>query len=182
MSIIIIIIKLGITTTSVDLWQSTNIIRCLSWKTTVRIKLNRPPFASIVWYFLLLFTATFLSETAFFNYDHSFLKLNRSCLLWHLSPQVTSYSALSSLCILTVHIQHATSMSNSTSIRHSPPGARSILIPCILIRSTFMSVDQMFTYVGADAINKWIEQKTIKMVNYSRLKPRYSLFTTNNMT
>ncbi len=96
------------------------------------VKLNRPPFATIVWYFLLLFTSTFLRETAFFNYDPSFLKLHRYCLLWQLSQQVTSYSAPSSLCILTVHTQHATSMANSTSIRHSPPDARSIFIPCFI--------------------------------------------------
>ncbi len=40
------------------------------------------PFATIVWYFLQFFTATFLNEIAFFfNYDPSFLKSNRYCSL-----------------------------------------------------------------------------------------------------
>ncbi len=47
-----------------------------------------------------------------------------------LSLQVTSHSAPSSVCILTIHTQHVSSMSNSTSIRHSQPDTRSIFIPC----------------------------------------------------
>ncbi len=62
---------------------------------------------------IILFTATFIKETAFLiNYYPSFLKSNRYCLL---RLQVTSHSAPSFLCILTVHTQHASSMSNPPS-------------------------------------------------------------------
>ncbi len=97
--------------------------------TIAQFKLLLLPVPIIVCYFLQLFIATFLKETAFFsNYDPSFLKSNRYCLL---SLQVTWHSAPSSLCILTVHTQHASPMSNPTSIKHSQPDARSIFIPCI---------------------------------------------------